>query len=110
MACGSHCRVPDFIRETIEQIAFEARDDQRVDKQSRRFAAFADHGDGIGRFQTPSGVRLMTGEREIVPRISDIYAAIPSMTGKMELEYEGEQIGAHAYRKGSDQTRVRRDL
>ena len=37
---------------------------------------------------------LLTGEEEIVPRISDIYAAIPSMTGKMELEYEGEQIGA----------------
>jgi magnesium chelatase subunit I len=37
---------------------------------------------------------LLTGEEEIVPRISDVYAAIPSMTGKMELEYEGEQVGA----------------
>jgi magnesium chelatase subunit I len=37
---------------------------------------------------------LLTDEQQIVPRISDIYAAIPSMTGKMELEYEGEQIGA----------------
>src|ERR671927_1894969 len=37
---------------------------------------------------------LLTGERDVVPRISDIYAAAPSMTGKMELEYEGEQIGA----------------
>jgi magnesium chelatase subunit I len=37
---------------------------------------------------------LLTGEEQIVPRIADIYAAIPSMTGKMELEYEGEQIGA----------------
>jgi len=36
---------------------------------------------------------LITGEEEIVPRIADIYAALPSMTGKMELEYEGEQIG-----------------
>ena len=36
-----------------------------------------------------------------MPRISDIYAALPSMTGKMELEYEGEQIGA---------PRVARDL
>jgi magnesium chelatase subunit I len=31
---------------------------------------------------------------EIVPRVSDVYAATPSMTGKMELEYEGEQVGA----------------
>jgi magnesium chelatase subunit I len=30
----------------------------------------------------------------IVPRISDIYAALPSITGKLELEYEGEQRGA----------------
>jgi magnesium chelatase subunit I len=36
---------------------------------------------------------LLTSEQTIVPRI-DIYAAIPSMTGKMELEYEGEQLGA----------------
>jgi magnesium chelatase subunit I len=36
---------------------------------------------------------LLTGEEDVVPRISDIYASVPSMTGKMELEYEGEQIG-----------------
>jgi magnesium chelatase subunit I len=36
---------------------------------------------------------IFTSEHEIVPRISDVYAAVPSMTGKMELEYEGEQIG-----------------
>ncbi|MCY7344621.1 MAG: hypothetical protein LH614_00215, partial [Pyrinomonadaceae bacterium] len=32
-------------------------------------------------------------------RISDVYAALPSMTGKMELEYEGEQIGAQKLTK-----------
>ena len=37
---------------------------------------------------------LLTEEAEIVPRVSDIYAALPSITGKMELEYEGEQLGA----------------
>ena len=42
---------------------------------------------------------ILTGEEEIVPRISDVYAAVPSMTGKMELEYEGEQIGAHRIAK-----------
>ncbi len=88
-----HLRVPEFIREIIEQIAFEARDDSRVDKQS-----------GVSQ-RLPITVMesvvsnaerraLMTGEADIVPRISDIYAAAPSMTGKMELEYEGEQIGA----------------
>src|SRR5258707_3524565 len=85
--------IPDFIRETIEQIAFEARDDQRIDKHS-----------GVSQ-RLPISVMesvvsnaerraFVTGEEQIVPRIADIYAAIPSMTGKMELEYEGEQIGA----------------
>src|SRR5436309_12983159 len=91
-------RVPDFIRELVEQIAFEARDDSRIDKHS-----------GVSQRMpitvTESVVSnaerraLLTGEDEIVPRIADIYAAIPSMTGKMELEYEGEQIGANRIAK-----------
>jgi magnesium chelatase subunit I len=89
---------PEFIREVIEQIAFEARDDSRVDKHS-----------GVSQ-RLPISVTesvvsnaerraLLTGEAAIVPRIADIYAAIPSMTGKMELEYEGEQIGANRIAK-----------
>ncbi len=90
--------IPDFIRETVEQIAFEARDDNRVDKHS-----------GVSQRMPITVIEsmvsnaerraLLTGEEEIVPRISDIYAAIPSMTGKMELEYEGEQIGANRIAK-----------
>src|SRR5262249_61406160 len=37
---------------------------------------------------------LRNGEKTIVPRIGDIYAALPSITGKLELEYEGEMRGA----------------
>jgi magnesium chelatase subunit I len=90
--------IPDFIRESVEQIAFEARDDARVDKHS-----------GVSQRMPITVIEsmvsnaerraLLTGEEEIVPRISDIYAAIPSMTGKMELEYEGEQIGANRIAK-----------
>src|SRR5262249_48604713 len=90
--------IPDFIREVVEQIAFEARDDQRIDKHS-----------GVSQ-RLPISVMesvvsnaerrsLITGEEIIVPRIADIYAAVPSMTGKMELEYEGEQIGAQRIAK-----------
>jgi magnesium chelatase subunit I len=92
--------VPEFIREVVEQIAFEAREDSHVDKHS-----------GVSQ-RMPITVMesvvsnaerrsLLTGESPVVPRVADIYAAIPSMTGKMELEYEGEQLGAH---------RVARDL
>jgi len=92
---GSHSRshIPEFVRELVEQIAFEARDDNRVDKHS-----------GVSQRMPITVIEsvlsnaerraLVTGEEEIVPRISDVYAAIPSMTGKIELEYEGEQVGA----------------
>ena len=90
---SSALSVPEFISETIEQIAFEARDDQRVDKRSgvsQRFSISVLE----SAISNAERRALITGEGEIVPRVSDIYAALPSMTGKMELEYEGEQIGA----------------
>jgi magnesium chelatase subunit I len=90
--------IPDFIAETIEQIAFEARDDQRIDKRSgvsQRFPITALE----SAISNAERRALITDEKEIVPRISDIYAALPSMTGKMELEYEGEQIGAQRLAK-----------
>ena len=36
---------------------------------------------------------MRAGDSEAVPRIADIYAALPAITGKMELEYEGELVG-----------------
>lgn len=90
--------VPDFIAETIEQIAFEARDDQRVDKRSgvsQRFSITVLES-AVSNAERRS---LLTDEKDIVPRISDIYAALPAMTGKMELEYEGEQIGSYRLAK-----------
>jgi magnesium chelatase subunit I len=33
-------------------------------------------------------------EGEVVPRLGDLYAALPAITGKMELEYEGELHGS----------------
>ncbi len=92
--------IADFIREVVEQIAFEAREDNHVDKHS-----------GVSQ-RLPISVMesvvsnaerrsLLTADAVIAPRIADIYAAIPSMTGKMELEYEGEQLGAN---------RIARDL
>jgi magnesium chelatase subunit I len=38
----------------------------------------------------------VTEEKEVVPRISDVYSAQPAITGKIELEYEGELVGGHA--------------
>ena len=97
--------VPEFIVRAVEQIAFEARADQRVDKRS-----------GVSQ-RLPISVienvvsnaerrRLVTGEAAVGPRISDIYAALPSITGKLELEYEGEQRGASAVARDLIKTAV----
>ena len=85
--------ISDFIREVVEQIAFEARDDSRVDKHSgvSQRLPITVMESGVSNAERRS---LLTGDQTIVPRIADIYAAIPSMTGKIELEYEGEQLGS----------------
>jgi magnesium chelatase subunit I len=85
--------VPDFVAETIERVAFLARADKRVDQRS-----------GVSQ-RMPITVlenavsnaerrATLNGEEVVVPRLTDIYAALPAITGKLELEYEGELIGA----------------
>ncbi|MCW5977854.1 MAG: magnesium chelatase [Bryobacteraceae bacterium] len=94
--CASaEIRVPDYIRQTVEQIAFFAREDKRVDRRS-----------GVSQ-RLPISVlenvvsnaeqrAYRTGEKTAVPRVLDIYSALPSITGKLELEYEGELKGGEA--------------
>src|SRR4051794_19045763 len=89
---GCPARVPDFIAEVIERIAFEARTDKRIDRRSgvsqRMPISVTENVVSNAERRT-----IVTGETEIVPRIGDIYAALPAITGKIELEYEGELIG-----------------
>ena len=85
--------IPPYVRAVVEQIAFSAREDKRVDKRS-----------GVSQRLPISTMELVisnaerralvNGESPAVPRISDIYAALPGITGKLELEYEGEMRGA----------------
>jgi magnesium chelatase subunit I len=83
---------PKYIREIVEQLAFLAREDKKVDKRS-----------GVSQ-RLPISVlenvvsnserrSLKAGENMAVPRVLDVYAALPSITGKLELEYEGELKG-----------------
>ncbi len=88
-------RVPGYISEIVEQLAFLARDDKKVDKRS-----------GVSQ-RLPISVMenilsnaerraLITKEPVAAPRVLDIYSALPSITGKIELEYEGELKGGDA--------------
>jgi len=90
---GYRLHLPKYVREVIERIAFVAREDKRVDKRS-----------GVSQRLPISCMEnvisnaerraLRHEERMVVPRISDVYAAMPAITGKLELEYEGEMKGA----------------
>ncbi len=90
---GSRLQIPKYVHEVIERIAFAARDDKKVDKRSgvsQRLPISA-----IENVVSNAERRALThNEKFIVPRISDIYAALPAITGKLELEYEGEMKGA----------------
>jgi magnesium chelatase subunit I len=90
---GLKAEVPTYVAEVVEEIAFQARQDRRVDKRS-----------GVSQRLPISAMEnvvsnaerraLISGEEGAVARVTDIYAALPSITGKFEMEYEGELKGA----------------
>jgi len=85
--------VPEFVKQVIEAIAFKARADQRIDKRSgvSQRLPISCLENVISNAERRS---ILAGEDQVVPRIADIYSALPAITGKIELEYEGELKGA----------------
>jgi magnesium chelatase subunit I len=89
----SHIEIPHYVRQVVEQIAFSAREDKKVDKRS-----------GVSQRLPITTMELVVSNAErrallhdealAVARVGDIYAALPGITGKIELEYEGEMRGA----------------
>ena len=85
--------VPDFMAEVVERLAFLARADKRVDQRSgvsQRMPITVL--EGVVSNAERRALRLK--EDEAVPRVGDVYAALPMITGKLELEYDGELQGA----------------
>ena len=90
---GIQVDVPQYLREVVEEIAFQAREDKRIDRRS-----------GVSQRLPISTLESVVssaeqhaaraGETQVVARVADLYAALPSITGKMELEYEGELKGS----------------
>jgi magnesium chelatase subunit I len=85
--------VPRYVREVVEELAFQARKEPKVDKRS-----------GVSQRLPISVLENVVSNAErravandeplAVPRVSDVFAALPAITGKLELEYEGELKGA----------------
>src|SRR5256884_5455126 len=90
---GHRMHLPKYVREVIERIAFAAREDKKIDKRSgvsQRLPISA-----MENVISNAERRAIRNDEElVVPRVSDVYAALPAITGKLELEYEGEMKGA----------------
>jgi magnesium chelatase subunit I len=90
---GRDIHIPQYFREIIEQIAFEARKNEFVDQKS-----------GVSARLTIAAMENLVSNAErraiasndpcIVPRICDLPHVLPGLTGKIELVFEGEQEGA----------------
>src|SRR5262249_34558261 len=84
---------PEYVREVVEEVAFQARQEQKIDKRS-----------GVSQrlpisllenvISNAERRALATGESTAGPRITDIYAAIPAITRKFQPEDEGGLKGA----------------
>ena len=86
--------VSDLVKRLIEQVAFEARGSELVDKKSGVSARLS-----ISAFENAISAAerraIINNEKETQVWISDLVGIIPSITGKIELVYEGEQEGPY---------------
>ncbi len=104
---GPAVEIPEFFRELVEQIAFAARASEFVDQSS-----------GVSARMPISAVEILASnlerrglqqrERSVFPRLCDLPACLPAITGKVEMVYEGEQQGAEVIAKKLIATAVKK--
>ena len=87
---GMALRVPQFIKDIVAQITFEARASNEINQTLGRLGARDDQQFRIGDLQRREARGAQLGDNEIVPRLSDLHSLYASTAGKIELEYVGE--------------------
>ena len=87
-------KISDLVRRLIEQVSIEARSSELVDKKSGVSARLS-----ISALENAVSAAerraIINGEKETQVWLSDLMGIIPSITGKIELVYEGEQEGPY---------------
>ena len=87
-------QVPEILEDFVELIAFKARESEYVDENSGVSARMS-----ISAMEnlvsTAERRMLKNGDDQTTARITDFWGIIPSLTGKLELVYEGEQYGPY---------------
>ena len=85
--------VPELAKDLLEQVSFEARESEYVDSKSGVSARLTIS--AMENLMAAANLRLIeSGEEKTTIRLVDFMSIIPSITGKIELVYEGEQEGA----------------
>ncbi|HET7451433.1 MAG TPA: magnesium chelatase [Thermoanaerobaculia bacterium] len=97
-AGGVELEVPEYFKELVEKIAFAARQSEFVDQSS-----------GVSARMPISALEILCsnlerrgilrGENRVFPRLCDLLACLPAITGKVEVVYEGEQQGTEVIAK-----------
>ena len=95
---GPDIEIPELFRQLVEEVAFAARASEFVDQSS-----------GVSARMPISALEilasnlerrgLVNGEARVSPRLCDLPATLPAITGKVEMVYEGEQQGAEVVAK-----------
>lgn len=86
--------VPDEVHQIIELISFQARESEFIDEKSGVSARLSIS--ALENLYSAAERRMLSnGDKKTTARITDFWGVVPSITGKVELVYEGEQVGAY---------------
>jgi len=87
--------VPELLKDMLEMIAFKARESELIDEKSGISARLS-----ISAYENLLSAAerrmLINKEKKTNARITDFWGVVPSITGKVELVYEGEQEGPYS--------------
>ena len=86
--------IVDDIKTLVELISFNARESEYIDEKSGVSARMSISG-MENLMSTAERRALINGDKKTSVRITDFWGIIPSITGKVELVYEGEQEGPY---------------
>jgi magnesium chelatase subunit I len=87
--------VPDVLQILLEQISFQARSSEFIDEKSGVSARLSISG-YENLISTAERRMLINREAKTTARVIDFWGVVPSITGKVELVYEGEQEGPYS--------------
>lgn len=86
--------VPEVLHELLESVSFQARESEFVDEKSGVSARLS-----ISALEnlvsTAERRAIKNKEKKTTVRITDFWGVVPAITGKLELVYEGEQVGPY---------------